>query len=89
MSANVQQLREEISRLQAELADREAALPAHSVKPHQFMVIESPEDEIDRKQKALNDLQRAGDELSREDGNGKRGAGSRQSHVFWFSDDFE
>lgn len=70
MNATIQQLRKEISRLQAELADREAALPAHSVKPHQFMVIESLEDEIDRKQKVLNDLQRADDGVSREDGNG-------------------
>ncbi len=70
MKATIQQLREEIRRLQAELADREAALPAHSVKPHQVMVIESLENEIDRKQKVLNDLQRAGDGVSREDGNG-------------------
>ena len=59
MNANVEQLREEISRLQAELADREAALPAHSVKPHQLMVIESLEEEIDRKQKALDVLEKA------------------------------
>ncbi|MCB2174101.1 hypothetical protein KQH41_02425 [bacterium] len=70
MNATIQQLREEISRLQAELADRETALPAHSVKPHQYMVIELLEDEIERKQKALNDLQRAGDGMSREGGNG-------------------
>jgi uncharacterized coiled-coil DUF342 family protein len=70
MNTNVQQLREEIRRLQAELADREAALPAHSVKPHQFMAIESLEEEIDRKQKALDVMEKAGGDLSREDDTG-------------------
>ena len=37
-------------------ADREAALPAHSIRPHQLLVIEELEEEIERKQKELGDL---------------------------------
>ena len=57
MNANKQQLQEEIRRLKAELAEREAALPVHSVRPHQLMAIEALEDEIGRKQEALNALE--------------------------------
>ena len=39
-------LTEKITRLQDELGDREAALPAHSVRPHQLLAIEALEDEI-------------------------------------------
>ena len=47
MNTNVQQLRVEIRRLQAELADREAALPAHSVKPVMMEELLRLEDERD------------------------------------------
>jgi hypothetical protein len=50
VDAKVEQLREDIRRLKQELADREAALPAHSVKPSQVIAIEELEDEIQRKQ---------------------------------------
>lgn len=36
----------QLNQLKAELADREKALPAHSVRPHQLMVIEDLEDRI-------------------------------------------
>jgi hypothetical protein len=57
MNATIQQLLEDIRRLKAELAEREAALPKHSVRPHQLMAIEALEDEISRKGEALNALE--------------------------------
>ena len=57
MNATIQQLQEDIRRLKAELAEREAALPMHSVRPHQIMAIEALEDEISRKEEALNALE--------------------------------
>ena len=39
-------LRKRLEALERELREREAALPAHSVKPHQIMAIESLEQEI-------------------------------------------
>ena len=53
MNATIQQLQDDIRRLKAELAEREAALPVHSVRPHQLMAIETLEDEISRKQEEL------------------------------------
>ncbi|NIA09169.1 MAG: hypothetical protein GWP10_05350 [Nitrospiraceae bacterium] len=53
MNTPIHQLQEDIRRLQAELAEREAALPVHSVRPHQLMAIEALEDEISQKQAAL------------------------------------
>lgn len=41
-----QKLKEEIKTLKEKLRDREAALPAHSVRPHQIQVIEELEEEI-------------------------------------------
>jgi hypothetical protein len=59
LNTNQQQLKEDIRRLKAELDEREAALPAHSVRPHQLMAIEALEDEISRKQDTLNALEAA------------------------------
>ncbi len=59
LNTNQQQLKEDIRRLKAELDEREAALPAHSVRPHQLMAIEALEDEISRKQDILNALETA------------------------------
>jgi hypothetical protein len=39
-------LEQELLRLEAELAEREAALPAHSVRPHQLIEIEDLEERI-------------------------------------------
>ena len=41
-----ERLAEKLEGLKADLKDREDALPAHSVRPHQIMVIEAIEDEI-------------------------------------------
>ena len=57
MNATIQQLEEDIRRLKAKLAEPEAALPMHSVRPHQLMAIEALEDEISRKEDALKALE--------------------------------
>ena len=44
--AEIQELLEEIQNLKERLRDREAALPAHSVRPHQIQEIEELEEEI-------------------------------------------
>ena len=41
-----QELLEEIQELEEKLRDREAALPAHSVRPHQIQEIEELEEKI-------------------------------------------
>lgn len=56
MKENIQELQEDIARLKDELAEREAALPAHSVRPHQLMAIEDLEEEIAMKEEVLNGL---------------------------------
>ena len=61
MDPKITQLQEEIKRLKLDKADREAALPAHSIRPHQLLVIEELEEEIERKQKELGDLLRKGE----------------------------
>jgi hypothetical protein len=76
METHTQQLQEDIRRLKVELAEREAALPVHSVRPHQLMAIEALEDEITRKQEALNALKTASKDTSTE-GNSERTDGSK------------
>jgi polyhydroxyalkanoate synthesis regulator phasin len=44
--AEIQELLEEIQNLKEKLRDREAALPAHSVWPHQIQEIEELEEKI-------------------------------------------
>ncbi|MGB6281517.1 MAG: hypothetical protein WBG51_05805 [Syntrophobacteria bacterium] len=44
--AEIQELLEEIQNLKEKLRDREAALPAHSVRPHQIQEIEKLEEKI-------------------------------------------
>jgi len=56
MDPKITQLQEEIEKLQLDKADREAALPAHSIRPNQLLVIEELEEEIERKQKELEGL---------------------------------
>lgn len=46
-------LQKEIIKLKELLKDREAALPAHSIRPHQIQVIEELEEEIDQKEEVL------------------------------------
>lgn len=53
MDERIRLLEEEIGRLKEEKADREAALPAHTIRPHQLIVIEELEEEIVRKEAEL------------------------------------
>ncbi len=41
------ELEQELARLEAELAEREAALPAHSIKPHQLQAVMDLEERIE------------------------------------------
>jgi archaellum component FlaC len=58
MESRIKELQEEIRRLEAELKDREAALPAHSVRPHQLLIIEELEEKIQEKKKALGSIRK-------------------------------
>ena len=48
-----QELEREIKELEERLKDRELALPAHSIRPHQLLIIEELEEEIQEKKKRL------------------------------------
>ncbi|MBW2096279.1 MAG: hypothetical protein JRI80_15485 [Deltaproteobacteria bacterium] len=52
-----EQLERKLEDLKERLKDREAALPAHSVRPHQLLVIEELEDEIMEVEKELRRLE--------------------------------
>lgn len=54
--AKKEQLLKEIEDLKAKLRDREAALPAHSVRPHQVQEIEELEEEIAGLEKMLGEI---------------------------------
>ena len=56
MNSKIEWLQEEIRRLQEEKAEREKALPAHSIRPHQLLIIEELEEEIERRQQELKVL---------------------------------
>ena len=62
IDADIARLRQEIERLQEEKADREKALPAHSIRPHQLLAIEELEEQIEQKQKELTALEALGAE---------------------------
>lgn len=49
-----ERLKKEIEVLKERLRDREAALPAHSIRPEQIQLIEELEDEIAEKERLLN-----------------------------------
>jgi hypothetical protein len=63
MDENIKQIREDIEQLKVELAEREAALPAHSVRPHQLIAIEELEEEISMKQEVLKALEAGNTEI--------------------------
>jgi hypothetical protein len=48
-----ERLEQEIRELEDQLKDREAALPAHSVRPNQLQIIEELEEKIEEKKKEL------------------------------------
>jgi phosphoribosylanthranilate isomerase len=50
------QLSLKLDELREALEDREAALPAHSVRPHQIMIIEELEEQIELKERELKRL---------------------------------
>jgi chromosome segregation ATPase len=54
--AKREQLLKEIEDLKAKLHDRQAALPAHSVRPHQVQEIEELEEEIAGLEKMLGEI---------------------------------
>ena len=50
-------LLQEIQALREELQNRKDALPVHSIRPYQLMGIEELEEEIERKEKLLQEIQ--------------------------------
>jgi hypothetical protein len=50
------ELKKEIEDLEAQLKNREASLPAHSVRPQQVLVIEELETAIEEKKRKLERL---------------------------------
>ena len=53
---NEEELKKEIQALEEKLKDREASLPAHSVRPQQMLAIEELETAIEEKKKELERL---------------------------------
>ncbi len=56
MEEKIRLLEEEINKLRQEKEERETALPAHSIRPHQLLAIEELEAEINRKEAQLQAL---------------------------------
>ncbi|MBN1106036.1 MAG: histidine kinase [Deltaproteobacteria bacterium] len=50
---DVEELEREIAALEERLRDRELALPAHSIRPSQLLLIEELEEEIKEKKERL------------------------------------
>ena len=53
-----EELEKEITELEEKLKDREDALPAHSVKSHQILLIEELETSIEKKKSELAELKK-------------------------------
>jgi hypothetical protein len=53
-----QELEKEIEALESQLREREASLPAHSVRSQQILFIEELETVIEGKKKELNELRK-------------------------------
>jgi hypothetical protein len=53
-----EELEKEIKALEAQLREREASLPAHSVRPEQILVIEELETAIEVKKEELDELRK-------------------------------
>ena len=56
--SKVEDLQKEIKQLEEQLKDREKALPAHSIRPHQLQAIEELEEAIAHKKKELTAVER-------------------------------
>jgi len=53
-----EELEKQIKELEEKLKDREDALPAHSVKPNQMLIIDELETEIEKKKNELAGLRK-------------------------------
>ena len=53
---NQTKTQEEISQLKNELREREKSLPAHSIRPHQLLILEELEERIRLLEKELDTL---------------------------------
>lgn len=49
-------LMKEIESLKAELQERKLSLPAHSIRPHQWLVIEEVEDKLHKLEEKVKNL---------------------------------
>jgi hypothetical protein len=58
---DVGELEKELKDLEERLRDRELALPAHSIRPSQLLIIEELEEEIKEKRRRLAALKGCGD----------------------------
>ena len=47
-------LEQKLAKLKAKLAERQASIPAHSIRPHQLIEIEDLEEEISEIENRLN-----------------------------------
>ena len=56
MTTQTEKIEKEIKELEVKLQDRIDALPAHSVRPHQLLIIEELEEAVDEKRKMLEKL---------------------------------
>ena len=60
-----QKMEEELARLKNELRERERSLPAHSIRPHQLLVLEELEEKIQILEKEMKTLrEEKGSEIS-------------------------
>ncbi len=58
LECRANQLVNEIDRLKDELKQREAQLPAHSIRPHQILAIEELEEKIKQKKEQLRSVEK-------------------------------
>ncbi len=62
MNAEIIRLQEVLRQKEEEKAEREKALPAHSIRPHQLLAIEELEEEIARLEAEIKILSQHSDE---------------------------
>ncbi len=58
MMMKEEELEKQIKELEEKLKDREDALPAHSVKPQQMLIIDELETAVEEKKKELAELKK-------------------------------
>ena len=57
MAVDIEAARARVAALKKELEEREAALPAHSARPHQLMAIEELEERVEEAEAELAKLE--------------------------------